>query len=575
MSYADGRYWITYNGEVYNYRELREDLRREGFSFRTESDTEVVLGMYVREGAEALRHLNGIFAFAIWDAERGELFLARDRLGVKPLYYTTSGGVLYFASEVKALLRAIPPPGLRRDAVADYLTFLWVADPDTIFESVYKLPPGHQATFKDGKLAVRQYWDVSFAPEDRPESEWAAALHEEVRRAVRRQMVSDVPLGSFLSGGIDSSAIVAEMSKVRSKVTTYTVGFSSADLGYEPIPDDLKYARQVGRAFGVDYHEQVLAADLVDLLPKLIWHLDEPIADPACITTYLICSTAREHMTVILSGMGGDEVFAGYYRHLAARLGRFADHVPRSVRTGFRHAVDRRVSLGPPGQLRKLRRNLRKLAEGIDADPTRRYLTYLSYYRPAELRRVLSIDLRGELNGHDPFRKHLAFFDNVADEHWLNQLLYVDQKTFLPCLNLTYTDKMSMAASTEVRVPLLDDEVIKLAGRIPPQLKLRRLTRKHIFRKSMEGTLPEDVIRRPKAGFGAPLRAWLSGPLKPMVSDLLSPAQIERRGLLDAAEVQRIVRANDQGHADYALRVWAFLTLELWQQTFLDPGRPA
>ena len=570
MSSADGRYWITYNGELYNYRELRDELRRDGLEFRTESDTEVLLAMYARHGSDALRRLNGMFAFGIWDAERGELFLARDRLGVKPLYYTLAGGVLYFASEVKSLLEAVPRPSLRRDAVADYLTFLWVADPDTVFDGIFKLPPGHCAFFSGGALSVRQYWDVSFAPDERPASEWAAELQDELAKAVRRQMVSDVPLGSFLSGGIDSSAIVAEMSRVRSGVTTYTVGFPAADLGYEPVPDDLKYARRIGRAFGVDYHEQVLQAELVDLLPKLIWHLDEPIADPACITTYLICSTARERLTVILSGMGGDEVFAGYYRHLAARLGRFADTLPRPVRTGFRQAVDRHVKLGGPGRLRKARRNLRKLAEGIDADGVERYLTYLSYYRPDELRAVLSAELRAELDGHDPFRKHRAYFAAVRDEHWLNQLLYVDQKTFLPCLNLTYTDKMSMAASTEVRVPLLDDDLVALAGRIPPQLKLRRLSRKYILRRSMEGVLPREVIDRPKAGFGAPLRAWLAGPLRPMVRELLSPAQVERRGLLDAGEVQRIVRENEEGKADYALRVWAFLTLELWQQAFMD-----
>jgi asparagine synthase (glutamine-hydrolysing) len=574
MPYADDRYWLTYNGELYNYRELREGLRRDGFTFRTESDSEVLLAMYARDGAGALPQLNGIFAFAIWDAERGELFMARDRLGVKPLYYAFSGDVLYFASEVKSLLRAIPPPAVRSDAIADYLTFLWVADPDTIFDGVSKLPPGHWASYSREGLAVHQYWDVSFAPERGSADEWAAELQSTVRGAVRRQMVSDVPLGGFLSGGVDSSAIVAEMSSVRSNVSTYTVGFSAADLGHEPISDDLKYAREIGATFPVDYHEQILEADLVDLLPRLIWHLDEPIADPACITTYLICSTARQELTVILSGMGGDEVFAGYYRHLAAQLGRAADLIPRRARSAFAHLVDEHVTLGRPGRLRKPRRNLRKLAEGIDADARERYLTYLSYYRPAELSAVLSSDLRAELNGHDPFRKHRAFFDKVANEHWLNQLLYVDQKTFLPCLNLSYTDKMSMAASTEVRVPLLDDEVIELAGRIPPQLKLQRLTRKHIFRKSMEGVLPREVIHRPKAGFGAPLRAWLAGPLKPMVRDLLSPEQIARRGLLDPDEVQRIIRVNEEGGADYALRVWAFLTLELWHRTFVDGAMP-
>ena len=459
------------------------------------------------------------------------------------------------------------------DALADFLTFLWVPDPDTIFEGIWVLPPGHSATFADGHLRLRQYWDVRLEPEDGTEGYWAAELRRTVQEAVRRQMVSDVPLGSFLSGGIDSSAIVAEASTIAPRLTTFTVGFASADLPHEIVPDDLRYARSIGERYGVDYHEETLDADLVDLLPRLIWHLDEPIADPACITTYLICSAARQELVVILSGMGGDEVFAGYNRHLAAKIGRALDIVPRRARSAARRWVDRRVTLGAPGRLRGPRRNLRKLAEGVDADPTERYLTYCSYYRPDQLQRVLSRELRAGLADHDPFRHHRAHLDRVAGAHWLNRLLYLDQKTFLPCLNLTYTDKMSMAASTEVRVPLLDDEVVHLAGRIPPDLKLRRLTRKHILRKSMEPVLPREVINRPKAGFGAPIRSWLVGDLAPLLDDLLSPETVRRRGLLDAEEVQRIRRLNDERRGDYALQLWAFLTLELWHQAFLD--RPA
>jgi asparagine synthase (glutamine-hydrolysing) len=570
MSYADGRYWITYNGELYNFPELKTELERDGFSFETTCDTEVVLAMYARYGAGMLERLNGIYALAIWDDERRELFLARDRLGVKPLYYAQRNGALYFASEVKALLQALPRPSLRRDAVADYLTFLWVPDPDTIFEGVYKLPPGHFATYSEDGLRVQQFWDVSFAPEELPEAEWAARLRDEVFSAIRRQMISDVPLGSFLSGGIDSSAIVAEASSVTDKLTTYTLGWTKEDLAHEIVPDDLAYARQVGKQFGVDYHERILDADIVELLPKLIWHLDEPVADPAVITSYLICSAARERLTVILSGMGGDEVFAGYPRHLAAKIGRMADVLPASARGLIRRSVESNLTLGRPGRMRGPRRNLRKLAGGLDRDPITRYLTYCSYYRPEELSAVLAPDLRTELAAHDPFRRHRAYFDRVQGEHWLNQILYVDQKTFLPCLNLTYTDKMGMAASTEVRVPLLDDRVVELAGRIPPELKLRRLTRKYLFKKSMEGTLPQNIVHRPKAGFGAPVRSWLVGDLKPMIEDMLSPSAVAARGLFDPAEVQRLIAVNAEGRADYALRLWALLTIELWQQTFLD-----
>lgn len=575
MSYADGRYWITYNGELYNFPELKAELERDGFAFSTTCDTEVMLAMYARYGQGMLDRLNGIFAFAIWDAERHELFLARDRLGVKPLYYAEHDGALYFASEVKALLPALPRPSLRRDAVADYLTFLWVPDPDTVFEGVYKLPPGHFATYTDDGLRVRQYWDVSFAPEYHSEAEWSDRLRTEVFEAIRRQMISDVPLGAFLSGGIDSSAIVAEASSVTDRLTTYTLGWTKEDLAHEIVPDDLGYARQVGKQFDVDYHERILDADIVELLPKLIWHLDEPVADPACITTYLICSSAREKLTVILSGMGGDEVFAGYPRHLAARIGHAADILPAGARSLIRRTVESKLTLGRPGRMRGPRRNLRKLAGGLDRDPITRYLTYCSYYRPEALSRVLSPALRDEIGDHDPFHRHRGYFDRVAGEHWLNQILYVDQKTFLPCLNLTYTDKMGMAASTEVRVPLLDDEVVALAGKIPPELKLRRLTRKYLFKKSMESTLPKNIVHRPKAGFGAPVRSWLVGDLKPMVDDMLSPANVSARGLFDPGEVQRLIRMNAEGRADHALQLWALLTLELWQQTFLDAPAPS
>jgi asparagine synthase (glutamine-hydrolysing) len=573
MSYADGRYWITFNGEIYNYRELRRELAAEGFRFNSECDTEVLLAMFARHGDAMLRRLNGIFAFAIWDERERELFMARDRLGVKPLYYTRQGDALYFASEVKALLAAGTSASLRRDAVADYLTFLWVPDPDTMFEDVYKLPPGHAARFSRGNLSTWQWWDLTFGPQIASERECIDAVRETVGEAVRRQMVSDVPLGSFLSGGVDSSAVVANMTQVHEKVTTYTVGFSAEDLEHEIVPDDVPYSRVVAERFGVDYHERMLKADVVDLLPKLIWHMDEPVADPAAIANYLVCAAAREKLTVVLSGVGGDEVFAGYPRYLAARIGRALDAVPRPVRAGLKSVAADRLTLGRPGRLRGPRRNLMKFLRGIDMPAIERYLIYSSYFTSDELDAVLSPELAGSLRGHDPFRHHREYLSRVSDEHWLNQLLYLDAKTFLPCLNLTYTDKMSMAASTEVRVPLLDDEVVELAARVPARYKLHGLTRKWVFKKSMEGTLPDDVIWRRKAGFGAPVRSWLVGDLKPMVDDVLSPSAVAARGLFDPDEVQRLIRANDAGTEDNALRLWALLTLELWQQEFIDRPR--
>lgn len=571
MEYADGRYWIVYNGELYNFKELRADLEQDGYRFRSESDTEVLLAAYCKYGKAMLERLNGIFAFAIWDTERHELFLARDRLGVKPLYYTQRDGSFYFASEIKALLKVLPTPRLRPEGIADYLTFLWIPDPDTMFEGIFKLPAGHFAEFAGGQLQIRPYWDLVFDVDDTlSEGDWISSVERNVREAVRRQMVSDVPLGSFLSGGIDSSAIVAEMTAVAGDVTAYSIGFSAQDLSYDISPDDLRYARSVAKTFGVDYHEQLLEPRIVDLLPRLVHHLDDPVADPAAVTTYLICSAASERLKVILSGMGGDEVFAGYPRYPAARIAGLADAIPAPLRRAIRTASEGRLTLGPPGRLRPLRRNLMKLLRGIDQPPQDRYLVYCSYYRPEELQRLVHGDLRAAIQSHDPFRHHREYFDRVRGQPWLNQLLYVDAKTFLPCLNLAYTDKMSMAASTEVRVPLLDDEVVSHAARIPPRLKLHRLTRKYVFKRSMEGILPHDVIWRPKAGFGAPIRGWLVNELRPMLDDVLSREAVAARGLFDPSEVQRLVSATADGTEDNALRLWALLTLELWHQEFVD-----
>jgi asparagine synthase (glutamine-hydrolysing) len=569
MSYADERYWLTYNGELYNFRELRAGLEREGFRFLSDCDTEVVLALYARYGRQMFEHMNGIFAFALWDCQRRELLLARDRLGVKPLYYALQGGCLFFASEIKALLPALPSRRMRPSALADYLTFLWVPEPGTLFEGIFKLPAGHYAVYADGRLSLSEYWDMGFMPEVQEADSWPRAIREQVHQAVRRQMVSDVPLGAFLSGGIDSSAIVAEMSRGR-KTTTYTVGFSAEDLRHEIVPDDLQYARQMGRAFGTDYHEQILRPEIVELLPKLVWHMDEPIADPAAITTFLICSAASERLTVILSGMGGDEIFAGYPRHLAAQYGRVADRVPVALRRLMREALEGRLTLGRPGRLRGPRRNLMKFMRGLDLPFEERYLVYRSYYKSEELRRLFSTEFRTELGSHDSFCQHRELFARVRGEHWLNQLLYVDMKTFLPCLNLAYTDKMSMAASTEVRVPLLDDELVALSSRIPPGLKLRGRTRKYVFKKSMEGVLPREVIWRPKAGFGAPLRAWLGEDLKPLLDEALSPGNVRSRGLFEPRAIEQLRRRAESGEEDNALRLWALLTLEIWQGIFLD-----
>jgi asparagine synthase (glutamine-hydrolysing) len=550
MSYGN-RWTITYNGEIYNFREIRHELERAGERFASGSDTEVLLRGFVRHGPAILDRVNGIFAFAIWDDEEERMFLARDRLGVKPLYYLHNGDVFAFSSELKALLPLIGRPELEPTALVDFLTFLWVPDPKTAFRHILKLPAGHYAWFDRDGLRLTQYWDLAFAPEERSEGEWREEVAETVRASVKRQMVSDVPLGSFLSGGVDSSAVVAAMRASAEHVSTWSIGFDPADLEHDIVPDDLRYAREIAAQFGTDYHERVLHADVLDLLPKAVWHLEEPVADPAAISTYLICREARAEMPVMLSGMGGDEIFAGYPRHLAFKIAAVMGRLPRSAQRGLERLSQPLARPGRPGRLRGPRRNLWKYMRGSGMPLLDRYLSFSSYYTAAELERVLHA---GRLpDGYDPLARHRSYLEaggGAPDD--LSRLLYLDMKTFLPCLNLTYTDKMSMAASVEVRVPLLDDELVTLAARIPSSLKLKAWRRKYIFKRSQEGALPQAVIWRRKAGFGAPVRAWLQGDLAPLVEDLLSKRTIDDRCLVDPSAVSAMRRANDSGSADYS-----------------------
>jgi asparagine synthase (glutamine-hydrolysing) len=569
MVHAD-RWWITYNGELYNFRELRRELEADGERFRSDCDTEVLLRMFAVHGPAMLERLNGIFAFAVWDDLEKRLFLARDRLGVKPLYHTQRGELFAFASELKVLLHFLQTPSLDTTALADYMTFLWVPDPKTAFREIAKLPPGHYAWVDGSGISIHQYWDLRFSPEEHSEEEWREQVAETVHRSVVRQMVSDVPLGSFLSGGVDSSAIAAAMASQGAPVDTYTIGFDREDLRHEIVPDDVAHARRVSSLLGTVYHESILRPDVLELLPKAVWHLEEPVADPAAISTYLICSEAGKRMPVMLSGMGADELFAGYPRHLAYAISHALQAVPRPLLRGLQMLAGPVARPGRPGRLRGPRRNLWKFLRAAGRPPLEQYLSFSSYYGRSELHELLAPELRAELSTHDPLATHRGYLERAGAGDEVSRLLYLDAKTFLPCLNLTYTDKMSMAASVEVRVPLLDDELVSLAARIPSRLKLKGWRRKYIFKRSQEGRLPRDVIWRRKAGFGAPIRAWLDGDLRPLVDDLLSEETLRSRGLFDPAAVARLRAVNAAGRADYSLQIYALLSLELWSQTFLD-----
>ncbi len=582
MLSQDGRFVAILNGEIYNYRELREQLTARGHQFRTQTDTEVLITAWAEWGEESLSRLNGMFAFALWDNRERALFLVRDHVGIKPLYYTQcqkpdrEGGPssLAFASEIKSILASgLVKPELDHESLHQFLTFLWAPDPNTLFKGIKTVPPGHLLEWRGGEISVRQWWDISFDEIETGKSElwWQERVLETLDRVVKLEMVADVPLGSFLSGGIDSSSIVALMKNHSQgrRIETYTIGMEAADLRFDIIPDDVQWARKVNEQLDTDYHEILLQPDVTELLPKLVYHMDEPPIDMA-IPTYLVSRAARETMRVMLSGMGGDEVFAGYPRQLAMKLAGALDPVPQLLRRPVMRAVAAVLPGGLPGRLTAPLRNAKKFARSAALDFQSRYLGFETYFTDEGKQRIYTDELRERTRGLDAYAAHRRYFERAKDAAPLNQLLYVDMKTFLPCLNLMTTDKTSMAANLEVRVPFLNQEMLKLAARMPPELKLKGLKRKYILKKAAEKLLPRDVVWRRKAGFGAPIRSWLRGPLQPMVNDLLSEETVKRRGLFRPAEVRRIIDANLSGREDYNLQVFQLLTFELWQRAFID-----
>ena len=586
----DGRFVVILNGEIYNYRELREQLIIKGHQFRTETDTEVLLAAWAEWGTDCLAKLNGMFAFALWDETERTLFLVRDHVGIKPLYYADqhssnagkdagepqagSFGSVAFASEIKSILASgLIKAELDHESLHQFLTFLWSPDPNTLFKDIKTVPPGHFAKWHDGELSVHQWWDISFADIESGKSEqwWQERVLETLDRVVKLEMVADVPLGSFLSGGIDSSSIVAMMKHHSSgrRIGTYTIGMEAEDLRYDIIPDDIEWARKVNQQLETDYHEIILKPDVAELLPKLVYHMDEPAIDMA-IPTYLVSRAARETMRVMLSGMGGDEVFAGYPRQMAMKIAGAFDPVPQLLRRPVMRALEYALPGGLPGKLTAPLRNAKKFARSAALDFENRYLGFETYFTDEAKQRIYSGNLREETRDLDAYEAHRRYFARVKNAAPLNQLLYVDMKTFLPCLNLMTTDKTSMAANLEVRVPFLNQEMLKLAARMPADLKLKGLKRKYILKKAAEKFLPREIVWRKKAGFGAPIRSWLRGALRPMVDDLLSEKTIKRRGLFQPDEVRRIIEANLSGREDYNLQIFQLLNLELWMRAFID-----
>jgi asparagine synthase (glutamine-hydrolysing) len=582
MCNEDRTVWITYNGEIYNFAELRRELESKGHSFASHTDTEVILHLYEQEGPECVKRLNGMFSFAICDlrSDSPVLFLARDHFGIKPFYYFHEGKRFAFASEIKALLQV---PGIEAELDAEslhqYLTFLWVPDPKTMFRRILKLPAGHYGILRDGELRLTQYWDLTLPPESQSyphsEAELAEEVRERLQRSVRAQMVSDVPIGAFLSAGLDSSSIVAMMaSATRQSVRTYTITFPQKYRVGENTLDDPEVATRLARKLGCRNERIVVEPDVTDLLPQLVWHMDEPTADPAIIAGYLVCREARKQATVLLSGVGGDELFAGYRKHVAHYWAQAYGRLPRSSR----YLAERLIAALPHLRGNRMKgtvRLVKKMARSASLTAVDRFIANCTYLDEMQRDRLYASEFAANLLS-DSAHQHHAAFARVAHADFLNQMLYLDTKIFMASLNLTYNDKMSMASSVEVRVPFLDRELAEfVAWSVPPRLKVKgflRPTTKYILREAMKGILPDEVLRQPKAAFAAPVDYWLAHDLREMVDDLLSPAQIRKRGVFRPEAVLHYVDEHRSGRHDWSMQLWQFLALELWMQVFLDGG---
>lgn len=583
MSNEDGSVWITFNGEIYNFADLRRDLEGKGHRFRSHTDTETIVHLYEEYGPDrfkdCLNRLNGMFALAICDLRGAsqKLFLARDHFGIKPLYYFERGGKLAFASEIKALLEV---PGIEAnmnmEALGQYLTFLWVPDPLTMFEGIRKLPAGHFGLWQRGEFKIEQYWDLTFPPVEhsfeRKEDDLADEIRQRFCASVEQQMVSDVPIGAFLSAGLDSSSIVAAMAR-KQPVRTYTITFPEKYRVGETTIDDPGVPQRLARKLGCEHHEIVVEPDVIGLLPNLTWHMDEPTADPAIITAYLVCREARKQATVLLSGVGGDEIFAGYRKHAAHTWAEEYQRVPAFARSFMERSLSGLPSLRGTRMKGSLRL-AKKMARSAALSPAEAFIrngTYLDARQKTDLFALESQQASG-----NPVGQHLAAFDKVRHAGFLNQMLYLDTKIFMPTLNLTYNDKMSMASSVEVRVPFLDRELAEfVAWNVKPEWKLKgkwRPVTKYIFRKAMRSMLPDEVMRQPKAGFAAPVDYWLAHDLRPIVDDLLSESQVRRRGLFRSDVVRRYIDEHRRGAEDWSMQIWQLLTLEIWMQLFLDGG---
>lgn len=554
---------LVFNGEIYNYVELREDLIKRGHQLYTNSDTEVIVHLYEDYGDECVRHLRGMFGFALWDIPKQRLLVVRDRLGIKPIYYTPVSQGVIFASEIKSLLlhpEITAQPDLQ--SLSNFLSLKYVPAPQTMFENIRVLPPGYRLICDVNGFRIEQYWDISFAnqfPATVNEDELVEELEYILNEAVRLHLRADVPFGAFLSGGIDSSTIVALMSRyLNEPVKTFSVGYSGKGSEYSELP----YARIVAEKYHCTHHEILLGAeDLIELMPKVVWHLDQPIADQAALANFMVSRLARQHVKMVLTGEGGDELFAGYARYVGENLSPFFNVMPQSVKS---LAVN--LSQHLPG----LRRQKLALYALSHPDEVKRLTNWFPLLNPDAKALLLSDTVKSRIDEADAYYIFAQQLSKTDAQDVLSRMLYVDTKLWLPDDLLARGDKTSMANSLEARIPILDHHLVEFAARVPSKYKVNGLQRKYLLRKFSSKLLPEAIINRKKQGFPMPVSLWFRETAQEFVHDTLSVSRIQQRGLYEPQSVIQLLKEHDSGFADHGTIIWSLMNIELWYQQFID-----
>lgn len=559
---CSGNLAIVFNGEIYNYQQLKQDLESRGHKFKTNSDTETIVHAYEEFGTDCVKHLRGMFAFAIYDFAQESLFIARDRVGKKPLFYSkTKGGNFVFGSELKTLLEhGEIEREIELSALDAYLNFGYVPEEFCIFKNVYKLAPGSFLIYKNGEIRTEKYWDFEYSGVSnvKTEAEFIEILREKIKEAVKIRLISEVPLGAFLSGGVDSSSIVAMMSQIsETPVKTFSIGFNEDSF------NELKFARMAAKHFNTEHHEFIVTPDLVEIVDDLVWHFDEPFADSSALPTFMVSKMARDFVTVVLSGDGGDELFAGYTRYVTDKKRSGFSSLPKFVRQNVLQKISENLPHGAKGK---------NFLYNTSLDAVERYIDSVSHFNNLNRNELYSAEFRQKLNGE--FGKASNLYKEIADsvlsENATDKLLYLDSKTYLPSDILTKVDRMTMATSLEARVPLLDHELLEFVQTIPAELKLKGNETKYIFKKAMEGIVPNEILYREKQGFGVPIGDWINSQLKARIHETLLEKKTLERGYFDENYIKILLDEHTRNRRDHSHSLWILWMLELWHREFVD-----